>query len=71
MHRGRSVYFEAVQSFFFGIDAGWRDGWQCGAGWPLFEEIAGVERLEALMKVAVTASSADEFFAALDAEAAR
>ena len=35
------------------------------------EEIAEVERLEALMKVAVTASSADEFFAALDAEAAR
>ena len=35
------------------------------------EEIAEVERLEALMKVAVTASSADEFFAALDCEAAR
>ena len=35
------------------------------------EEIAEVERLEALMKVAVTASSADEFFAALDSEAAR
>ena len=35
------------------------------------EEIAEVERLEALMKVAVTASSADDFFAALDAEAAR
>ena len=35
------------------------------------EEIAEVERLEALMKTAVTASSADEFFAALDSETAR